>query len=415
MKGIGKKIVLSVGLCGVLSAAAYKIPEQSLDSMALSAANVAHVQGADASYYNPANMIWMDPNKSFFEFALTYIHLPSIDFTSSVNPLLNGSSKKEDFLVPTFFYVSEKYDFLRWGVSLTAPAGLSKKWDDIYQKAYAQEFSLKVLELSPSISFELLENLSFAAGIRFVYSEGKVKSDSTELFQAGIAKGALARDMDGDMSEFGYNFALSYRPSESLTLAATYRSKVDLKEEGRAQLYFAGKKMYDNSANVTVPLPAVITLAASYALEDKKTVLEFTYERTKWGVYRYLDFEYDGELHPGLKKFFDDPIPKFWDDTNTYRFGITHQYNDKLKLMAGFAIDETPVPKETLGFELPDADAKIYSVGFDYKINPKMSVGAAYLYDDKDDVSVNQGPEGINGEFSGGGAHLLTVGFKYTY
>ncbi len=413
MKGMGRKVLLSVGLCGVLSAAAYKIPEQSLDSMALGAANVAHVQGADASYYNPANMTWMDPDKSFFEFDLTYINLPSIDFNSAVNPALNASSEEEDFLVPTFFYVSQKYDFLRFGLSFTAPAGLSKKWEDIYPKAYAREFSLKVLELAPSISFELLENLSFAAGIRFVYSEGKVKSDSTDLFNAGVAKGALARDMDGDMSEFGYNFALSYRPTPEISLAATYRSKVDLKEEGRAQLFFAGRKMYDNSASVTVPLPAVITLAASYTAD--KTTFEFTYEKTKWGVYRYLDFEYDGEIHPGLKQFFDDPIPKFWEDTNTYRFGITHQYSDKLKLMAGFAIDESPVPEETLGFELPDADAKIYSVGFDYKINSNINIGLAYLYDDKDEISVRQGATGINGDFSGGGAHLVTAGFKYTY
>jgi long-chain fatty acid transport protein len=83
--------------------------------------------------------------------------------------------------------------------------------------------------------------------------------------------------------------------------------------------------------------------------------------------------------------------------------------------MAGFAIDETPVPDETLGFELPDADAKIYSLGFDYQITPQTKIGLAYLYDDKDDRDISQGAKGINGTFTKGGAHLVTAGIKYTY
>ncbi len=405
----------SIAAVSFLYSGGYKIPEQSIDSVALSAANVACVMGADASYYNPANMIWMDEDKSYFEGSLTYINLPSIKFKSFVDSRLDGKSKSENFLVPTFFYVSPKYDFLRWGVSFTAPAGLSKKWDTPYQKAYAQEFSLEVLELNPSISFETWENLSIAVGLRFVYSEGTIRSDTLDLQKEGLFPARFKREMDGDMSEFGYNIAVSYRPSPSLFLAATYRSKVDMKEEGNAKLYFdaIGGKVYDNEASVTVPLPASFTLAGGYKYNN--TTFELVYEKTRWSSYSTLDFKYEGELNPGLAKVFDAPISKNWKDTDTWRFGVTHQYNDKLKLMLGFAIDETPVPKETLGFELPDSDAKIYSLGFNYKINEKLSVGGAYLYDDKEDISIKQGKDKINGEFSDNAAHLLTVGVKYTY
>jgi len=412
-----RTIFLSVCVSSVVFGAAYKIPEQSVDAVALSAANVAAVKGADASYYNPANMIWMDEEKSYFEATLTYINLPSIEFTSFVNPILNGKSKSENFLVPTFFYVSPKYDFLRWGVSFTAPAGLSKKWDTPYQKAYAEEFSLEVFELNPSVSFEIWENLSFAVGLRFVYSEGTVKSDTKDLYDLGLAKARFKREMDGDKSEFGYNLAITYKPTSDISLAATYRSKVDLNEEGNAKLYFdaIGGKVYDGEASVYIPLPAVMTLAASYDY-NKDTTFELTYEKTKWSSYSTLDFEYEDELNPGLAKVFDAPIPKNWKDTDTWRIGVSHQYNEKLKLMAGFAIDETPIPEDTLGFELPDADAKIYSIGFDYKINNQLTIGGAYLYDDKDDRTVVQKREGgINGEFTKGGAHLVSVGLKYTY
>jgi len=83
--------------------------------------------------------------------------------------------------------------------------------------------------------------------------------------------------------------------------------------------------------------------------------------------------------------------------------------------MAGLAYDESPVPSDTLGFELPDSDAWVYSFGADYKVDEKMSVGAALLYSDKDSRSVSNSPQGITGEFTGSGAYLLTFGFKYAF
>ena len=76
-----KKIVLLSVLASSLTfGSAYKLPEQSLDGTALSAANVASCDGADCAYYNSANIAFLDPNKSYIEAGLTYIHLPSIEF-----------------------------------------------------------------------------------------------------------------------------------------------------------------------------------------------------------------------------------------------------------------------------------------------------------------------------------------------
>ena len=89
-------------------------------------------------------------------------------------------------------------------------------------------------------------------------------------------------------------------------------------------------------------------------------------------------------------------------------------------MMMGFAIDETPVPVETLGFELPDTDAKIFSMGFRYQQNENLSWGAALLVDSKESLSM---PRGVNknlllgkgGTFGGGGAILTTIGMAYEF
>ena len=83
--------------------------------------------------------------------------------------------------------------------------------------------------------------------------------------------------------------------------------------------------------------------------------------------------------------------------------------------MAGFAIDENPIPSNTLGFELPDSDALLYSVGVRYKLNKDMELGVAFLYDYKESRSVNNLAAGgtVNGTFENASAQLLTFGFSY--
>ena len=389
-----------------LFGAGYKIPEQSLNSVALSAAYVANARGADASYYNPANMAF-SPSGSELEAAFTYIRLPEITYTDNRGAAYSGESDVENFYVPTFHYMSPEFNNWRFGLSFTAPGGLSKKWNDPYPKTFAKEFTLKILELNPTASYKINSKFAIGFGVRAVYTDGVVKSDANGI---GVN---LTRDMTGDSIDFGYNLALSYKPIENFTLAATYRSKVDLTVKGDASLVSPTAATYNGSASVTIPLPAALNLAAAYTFS--KTTVELVYERTYWSSYKNLDFNYDGTItDPFLLAKFDNPIPKNWKDTNTYRIGVTHQYNDKLKLMAGFAIDESPAPDSTLGFELPDSDAKLYSAGFEYKINKDMKVGLAYLYDSKDSRSaVNT--HGVNGKFTDGGAHLLTASFKYRF
>jgi long-chain fatty acid transport protein len=407
------KVAVALSLSAItLSASGYRIPEQSLNSTALSGAYVAGANGADASYYNPANMAFMNDGSSL-ESALTYINLPSVKYSDKQNSLYDGKSKKEQFIVPTFHYVSPKYGNFRYGLSLVAPAGLSKRWNDAYAKATAKEFTLKVFELNPTMSYMFSDKFAIGLGLRAVYSDGIVKSDATGLNPSGPK-----RNMQGDSFDFGYNLALSYKPTPELTLASTYRSKVDLTIKGDADLSIAGGLIsYSGGASVMIPLPASLTLAANY--DFGKTNVEFVYERTYWSSYKDLDFGYSSPIHPALVPYFGVPKEKNWSDSDTYRIGVTHQYSDKLKLMAGYAYDESPAPDNTLGFELPDSDAQLYSCGFEYKLSDTMSIGMAYLFDKKKERTVDNrtitNQTAPSGTLKDSEAHLITASFKYKF
>lgn len=408
----GLKKIVWVGFVGsvtamMLQASAYKIPEQSTRSMALSAAYIAGADSADASYFNPANMSWMN-DYAQMEAGLTYIHLPSVAYRGSVAGVpADDDSKTEDFLLPYVHYVSPKVDQWRFGFSLVEPGGLSKRWDGVIQRAMAEEFTLKVIELNPTVSYVITPTLSIGGGLRFIYSDGKVKA---------YREGAYAENMTGDTVETGYNVALSYKPTLKTTLSVTYRSKIDLNLEGSSTGFIAlGSNplpYYDTPGGVSVPLPATLALAVAHNFG--KTRLEVVYERTYWSAYKKLDFHFDNPIVDGL---FGNPTDKSWSDTNTFRIGLTHQFNEKWTVMAGYAYDETPIPEKTVGFELPDSDAHIFSLGAIMQVDKRLEVGYSLLYDYKTDRTLQTPPNenGIDGTFSKGGAILTNISIGYRF
>ena len=393
---------------GTALASGYRIPEQSVNSTARAGGYVAHTPGADASYFNPANMAWLDP-KAQIEANATWIHLTSIEYTDSRTSLYHGDSEKENFLVPTLFAVSPDYNGLRAGFSFTAPGGLSKRWQDPFPRTFAEEFTLKIFEFNPTVSYKISDKVAIGAGARAVFVDGKVKSAGQ------VAPGVTAaRDMEGDTWEAGYNLALTVRPVERLNLSVTYRSEVDLEVEGDATLRTsAGPGFYSGDTGVEIPLPAILAVAASYAFTDQLTV-ELEYDRTFWSDYEYLDFTYPAPLaNPVLFMAFDSAKDKHWEDSDALRLSAEYDLQNRFTLMAGIAYDETPAPESTVGFELPDSDAIIYSFGVRYQATDAMQLGVGYLYDHKKSRSVNNGT--VHGTFDESAAHLLTVGLAYSF
>ena len=106
---------------------------------------------------------------------------------------------------------------------------------------------MTVVEANPTISYKASDMFSLAFGARAVYSDATVRSAGNIVaVPAGGLGGGLpatpeytyiSRDMDGDTTEYGYNLALSVKPTNKLALAATYRSEIDLDMEGSGIFY----------------------------------------------------------------------------------------------------------------------------------------------------------------------------------
>jgi long-chain fatty acid transport protein len=405
-KKISVLALASIFVAGSAMASGWRIPEQSVDSTAKAGANIASSTRADTAYYNPANMAWME-DTFHLEVDATYLYLSEIEYEDE-NPARSGDSEGEHFFIPTGFMVSPSYGGARFGFAITAPAGLSKRWKDPYPKSFAEEFSLAVIEANPTVSYSFGNKVSIAGGVRMLYADATVKSNGNDRFGADI----LSREMEGDTVEWGWNVALAVKPTEKLNISATYRSHVDLDFKDDADLTFPTTLGIVNGtfdADVSVPVPAVLALSVAYDVLDNLNV-ELTWDRTFWSEYEDLDFNFSPVNNQNP---FDVAMARDWDDTDAFRIGLTWAVNDTWTLMGGFAYDENPAPEENIGFELPDSDAWIYSLGAQYKVSEKMDLGIAALYDYKESRTVEN--DNINGKFSNASALLVTVGMNYRF
>jgi long-chain fatty acid transport protein len=416
-KKISVLALASMFAAGSAMASGWRIPEQSVDSTAKAGANIASSTRADSAYFNPANMAWLE-DTWHLEFDATYLYLSEIEYEDFRNPAFSGNSETEHFFIPTGFLVSPSYGGARFGLAITAPAGLSKRWKDPFPKTFAEEFSLTVIEVNPTVSYSFGNMVSIAAGPRLVYADATVTSDGLVALAPGV-NGRLARNMEGDTLEWGWNVALAVKPIEKLNISATYRSNVDLDFEDDATLTLPvlsatglGSLTRVFDAEVSIPVPAVLALSVAYDVVENLNV-ELTWDRTFWSEYETLDFDFTPVI-PGNP--FEVPQDRNWDDTDAFRIGLTWTVNDTWTLMGGFAYDENPAPTENIGFELPDSDAWIYSLGAQYKVNDQLDVGIAALYDYKESRTVAVSPtDTIFGEFTNASALLITVGLNYRF
>ena len=415
-----KKIIMtSLVASSMLLAGGYKIPETSTNSVALSGANVAHNKSTDAAYDNPANMIFTE-DKQQLEVDLMYIGLSATNFKGTVSGTgpYDLNSEPQNFIIPSIHYVSPKLgeNGVRVGLSIVVPGGLSRQWTKEPAKTVAEEFTLQLVEVNPTVAYEITDDLAMAFGFRLVHSSGVVKSNGTTTI-SGLGTGTVSRDMTGDSFDYGYNIALAYHPTSELELAATYRSKIALTMTGKAKLNtsLAGGSSYDGDASVTLPLPATFSAAAAYTLSSETTV-EFVYEIAYWSAYEELDFDYDGTEGAVLGAIFGGKVSKNWKDTNTFRLGLTQEV-DSMTLMCGVVYDESPTPEKTLNFESPGSDSLSVSLGGRMAINESIEVGLSALYSMKQDRDISSAvnDNNINGTFSNSNALLISAGLGYKF
>lgn len=415
-----KALTLSLIVSSSIFAAGYQIPNNSINSAALATANVANAHGADAAYYNPANMI-RNEDRHIVEGSVTYASLSPINYKSS-NGVYDIDSEKYTTFIPSLHYVSKKLNDagVRLGFSIVAPAGLTREWKDFPASATSDKYALQTIEFNPSVAIPVNNKLSVGFGFRYVRAEGEIKLDGS-VIPLTMTTTPYTLDMKGkDTSACGYNLALSYQATEAWNISATYRSKISLHLEGDADAYvgaipilFGGASANRSSdASLDTPIPANLIIATAYTF-DTGTTVEVTYDRTMWSAIKETNFEFND---PYLEGTLGVSKAKKWHDTEAYRMGITQKL-DNLTLMGGIAYSTNAANEDYVSFSSPESDSMTYALGGRYQVNESLELGLAVLYADYDTRKVSQPTNaiGVNGTLSDRTALTVTAGAIYKF
>ena len=393
-----KKIVsLSLLFTSLLFGAGYQIPNNSINSYALATANVANANGADTAYYNPANMVYNE-NQHEIEGSLSFVSLSAINYKSTGGTAYNIDSKDQQVLIPSLHYVSNALTDtgIRVGFSLITPAGLSREWTDLPAITTGKKYAMKAIELNPSIAVPITKDLSIAVGIRYLIASADVNLGVSTL-----------NIEDAEADALGYNIALTYKVSDNLNLAITYRSDVTLDFKGSASIA-AGAIVSD--VTFKVPVPDNLIFAAAYSFTEK-TTLEATYDITMWSRVKETNFDFAQNLGPYAP--LEAAKPNQWRDTYAYRLGLTHKYDDDLTLMGGLAYNTNAAEEQYVSFSSTQTDSITFATGMRYKLNDALDIGLALLYAQYKDRTSNNGT--VEGTLSNKNAYSITTGIAYKF
>jgi long-chain fatty acid transport protein len=438
---IGKmSAILVVLMFAATSAMAggFKLPEAGAKAMGMGFAFTAQANDPSAIYFNPAGIIQLEGQN--LKFGVTYIKENGGTFTGTT-PITGSTSVAEtqkdlDFFVPNLFWTRQASPDFAYGVGIFAPFGLGQEYENRAASIFRSQITkidLMTLVVNPTVAWRVNEVFTLGVGIDFMY--GKATLEKAGVLNAGVGPlNIFQLDLDGDGTAWGYNFGALIEPTKSVQIGIAYRSPFRLKiKDGDVDLFnistvplpplggaspaqIFGGTTFSTKGSTTINMPATLDLGVAYILD--RLTLEVDASWTFWSSYKELniDIKNNTALLP------DSQSAKNWNDVVGIYVGGEYRVTDPLALRLGFRYDPTPVPAETMGPELPDADKLYYCAGLGYKLS-NWTFDLAYMYVDKKDRTVDNqidlppgGPygTGFNGTWTGD-AHLvaLDIGYKF--
>jgi long-chain fatty acid transport protein len=437
-------------------ASGYKLNEQSAAGMGTAhAGRAAMAEDASVVFYNPAAMTELD--RAQLTAGFTYIK-GNGEFTGDAtnaagekitgaddaDPYSDGGNYLGEAFIPFVYYVQPINDKFSVGLGIFSPFGTSTNYeDDFVGGGFADETSLKSIEIAPTFAYKINDQLSIGGGIDIVYMEGLLsKFVDSVPYSSAIAGANEAYSLDyvlgqedsrgyeshyevsGDDWGYGWNLGVYYKLSEKTTVGFAYRSEIEIELEGDSA--FEGNKfaLYNDggttSADATsptdiswaaddsvsivdireqaskVPLttPASATISVTHQATDE-LLLQAGTTWTGWSSFKSFDVIATENVAPdlaydpsdisfgsGLDAGYIGHIDERWVDVWAVALGGTYQLNDKLALRAGYAYDQSPVRDEFRTARVPSSDRQWLTLGAGYVVDSNLSidVAAGYLF-----------------------------------
>ncbi len=272
-----KQLLLSTALLGLAlapmsaNAAGFYIQEQSVSGLGSAfSGSVTNLNDASTVYFNPAGMTKLNGNQAQLG---AHLIVPSADLENTGSTTVgggaivgqDGGNPYDPTPVPNGFATYKINDQLWAGIGISAPFGLANEYDDDF---FGRFDSLKT-EL---LTIDIQPSLAYKVNDRLSVGGGiNIQYADAELTNAASVNGTTEglATLEGDDWSVGYTLGLQYHITDRTMFGASYRSAVKHELEGRVSTVGTGTADFSVDGRADLDLPDIATFGLSHQYNDK--------------------------------------------------------------------------------------------------------------------------------------------------
>ena len=375
-------------------------------------ANSTNTSGADASWSNPAGMVYLKEDQVFAGFQAV---IPNMEFDTSIATGGGGDGGNAGILtaVPSFFYVHKYSDRLSFGLSLAGTMGGGVDYGNNFAGRYSTtRAELGALGLSPSVAYKVNESLSVGAGVSIIYTMYEQQIALNPAVIPTVSGGDGRLDID-DADDVGYQpfFSLNYALNDDLLLGIVYRAEMDVELSGDVKVKNVALPVGADSIDIDWKNPQWLEVGLRYDYTDRDTVyLNAGWQ--DWSVFSNNRLAFSGGmLNPVVE------LERDWKDTWHTGIAYSHRTGRGSIYSLGFSYESSPVDDDDRTFDLPVDEIFKFSAAYAWEgqKNLDFSVGGTlYLVGDAAIDDMSQGVR-TKGEFDSNAILFLGGTLRYVF
>ncbi len=386
---IASVLLASIGGLGTTqaNAGAFQLNERSAQALGSSLAGSASA-ASDVTYamFNPAALTTVERFEAGGSVSLV---MPIAEGTLKDGPLAGTKvDGDENGIVPSLALGYRVTDDLVLGLTTFAPFGLKTDYgSNSTVQADATKSELTTVSISPTVSYDVLDNLTLGAALDILYADATLDS--------------AVVDLAGDDWAVGFSLGLLFEPVEGTRIGAAYHHGYDLKVDTNSFGGFPGE--------VEASLPNWVQLGVTQEVrDDLRLMAEGRW--INWSRFDSIDIS-----TPALDgtPFGQVSDVQNYNDSWFFAVGAEYDLNDRFTLRSGLGYDQTPTTDAWRTVRVPDEDRLWISGGFSCAIGERFTVDASYSYlyalSDPDVTLRNVPLAGTKIEYDGG-AHIVSIG-----
>ncbi len=344
----------------------------------------AYVSIAD----DPSAVFWNPAGAGLFSSRTVGIYVAGIIPSGSYqfSPLRIDAQYSKTYLAGLFgiyYPLSEK---LTLGLAVYTPSGLGTDWNGQDFAILSMGRNIKwgskvgIMSISPVLAYRFSKKILFGVSLNANYGMMNLDTSAGTYQYSESSKGW----------GYGATIGLLVKPSDrfSLGLSLKTASKVSLSGDVTMDVMKVYSVLYGMDISTTsgftrdITWPMWMGAGVSFRPTDN-LILSLDVHWTQWSREDVIVTNYENSLWKLLFSFTpqkEEEMVLHWKDTIQIRFGAEYRVSDALAIRAGYYMDPSPAPDETMNVLLPSFDFNVITFGAGYSGKSySLDIGVEYL------------------------------------